>query len=545
MARTDRLPEETKQLLQTAAVIGREVPFRLLRAVCGELDLVSQLRELSRLEFVYERIEPEGTVYVFRHALTQEAVYGSLLQRHRSSRHGAVGRALEELYGGRIDEVAELLAFHFGRSNEAEKAVDYATLTAEKAQRRWANSEALTYFSDALYRLDTLPDTKPNRLRRIDAVIKQAEVRFALGRHTEQIRALEEIRGIVGQTDDPLRRAAWHYWIGFLQILTGGRPDVSADHCNAAVVLAAAAGSDEIRARAESCLAHIYTVAGQLRDAIEVGERALSSFEARGNLWWAGRTLWSLSVAANCLGEWEASLDYCRRALDHGIALDDLRLKAVGWLRTGVAHILRGDLERGLQCCNEALALALSPFDAAWARAARGYGEIKAGRADAGIVELSEALAWFQSSHLRFTHLNYALWLAEGYLRRDDRASARPLIEDVLNTSRETGYLHFEGRACWLMADCLAAERSAAAEGYAETAMRILDRVGARNDLAKAMVTLAAVRQKAGDAKTARQLLDQAYVIFQTLGTRDEAVRVDTGLAALDRGSQIRLLGGG
>ena len=76
MAKTDRLPEETKQLLQTAAVIGREVPFRLLRAICGERhSLLSHLRELNRLDFVYERIEPEGAVYVFRHALTQETVY--------------------------------------------------------------------------------------------------------------------------------------------------------------------------------------------------------------------------------------------------------------------------------------------------------------------------------------------------------------------------------------------------------------------------------------------------------------------------------------
>jgi predicted ATPase len=80
------------------------------------------MRELTRLEFVYERAETEGVVYVFRHALTQEAVYGSLLERHRRGCHGAVGRALEELYVGRIDEVAELLALHFGRSDEAEKA---------------------------------------------------------------------------------------------------------------------------------------------------------------------------------------------------------------------------------------------------------------------------------------------------------------------------------------------------------------------------------------------------------------------------------------
>jgi predicted ATPase len=182
MARTDRLPEETKQLLQTAAVIGREVPFRLLRAICGERhSLLSHLRQLSRLDFVYERIEPEGAVYVFRHALTQETVYGSLLGRHRRSCHGAVGHALEKLFASRTDEVAEMLAHHFGRSDEPEKAVDCAILAAEKSQRHRANSEALTYFDDALHRLDSMPDTEPNRPRRIDAVLKQAESNTPLG----------------------------------------------------------------------------------------------------------------------------------------------------------------------------------------------------------------------------------------------------------------------------------------------------------------------------------------------------------------------------
>jgi class 3 adenylate cyclase/tetratricopeptide (TPR) repeat protein len=544
MARTDRLPEETKQLLQTAAVIGREVSLRLLRAVCGEHDPLSRLRELSRLEFVYERIEPEGAVYVFRHALTQEAVYGSLLERHRRSCHSAVGHALEELNEGRTDEVAELLALHFGRSDEDEMAVDYAILAAEKSQRRWANSEALTYFNDALRRLDAMPDTKPNRLRRADAVLKQAEVKYALGRYTEHIQALEGIRGIVDEVGDPPRRAAWHYWTGFLHSTSGGRPDAAVEHCREAAKIASASGLEEINAFAQSCLAQVYVVAGRLRDAIEAGERALASFESRGNRWWAGRTLWHLSTAANFLGEWDASLNYCRRGLEHGIALQDLRLRTVGWLRTGTAHILRGDLERGLQCCDEALALAPIPRDAAWARAVRGYGQIKAGQVDAGIAELRDACDWFESSHLRFTNLNHAFWLAEGYLRRGDRAAARPLIEDVLNTSRETGYLVFEGRACWLMGECLAHEAPAPAEDYAETAMRILERASARNDLAKAMVTRAALRQGGGDVATARRLLEEASAIFRAVGTLNEPARVEAALAALDRGSQIRLLAG-
>jgi len=545
MARIDRLPNETKQTLQTAAVIGREVPFRLLRAVCGEGDLVSQLRELSRLEFVYERIEPEGTVYVFRHALTRETVYGSLLERHRRNYHGTVGHALEELYRSRTDEVAELLAFHFGRSNEAEKAIDCSILAATKAQRGWANSEALSYFNDALRRLDIMPDTKANQLRRIDAVLKQAEVKYALGQYAEQIKALEQIRGIVDELDDPYRQATWNYWTGFLQSVSGGRPDVAIQYCREAAKIASYSGLEEIEAFAESCLAQVYAISGRLREAVEAGERAVASFEARGNPWWAALTLWHLTGAANYLGDWEASLGYNRRGLEHGMTLDDVRLKAVSWSRMGLAYIHQGDIERGLDCCNEALALAPIPRDAAWARVVIGYGKIKGGRVDEGIEELSEALAWFEGSRMRFTQIIGMAWLAEGHLRRGDRVSARALVDQLLATCRVTGYVHYEGRACWLMSECLAAETPAAAEDYVESAMRIFERVGARNDLARAMVTRAALRQGVGDVATARQLLDHAYSIFQALGTLDETAHTEAARASLDHGSSIRLLAEG
>jgi class 3 adenylate cyclase/tetratricopeptide (TPR) repeat protein len=543
MARIDRLPDETKRLLQTAAVIGREFPLRLLNAVWkGRGSVEDQLRELIRLEFVYERAETEGTVYVFRHALTQETAYGSLLGRHRRVYHGAIGHALEELYAGRGDEVAELLALHFARSNEAEKSVDYAILAGEKSQRRWANSEALTYFSDALHRLDLLPDTEANRLRRIDAVIKQGDGKFALGQHAEHIQALDQIAGLIDQTDDPPRRATWHYWRGWAHIMTGGQPDTAIDDCNKATELATAAGLDEIKAYAEACLAQVYLVAGRFREVINSGERALAAFEALGNLWWASRTLTHLNPAATALGEWDRSLNYCRRVLDHAATLNDIRLRVIGLWRMGAAYIYQGNLERGLQCCNEALALDLLPFDAAMARGIRGYGEIKAGRLDAGIADLTEAVAWLGNSRLRYTHAHYSLRLAEGYLRRGDHALARPLIEGVLKTGRKTRYVHFEGLACWLMGECLAPEARASAEPYVETAMEILGRIGARNDLARAMVTRAALRQSAGDLAAAWRLLDQARTIFHALGTLDEPARVQAARAALDRGSPIGLL---
>jgi class 3 adenylate cyclase/tetratricopeptide (TPR) repeat protein len=544
-ARIDRLPEATKQLLQVASVIGREFSLRLLRAVWGERGpLEAALRELSRLEFLDEWPDDEGTTYVFRHALTQEAAYRSLLANHRRFHHRAVGEALEELYPGRAEEVAELLAWHFGRSDEAEKAVDYAIIAAVKAGRGWANSEALTYFDDALRRLDTIPDTGANRLRRIDAVLRQAEVKYALGRYRDQLEALQEICGLVAEVGDAARRAAWQYWTGFLHSTSGGRPEVAIQHCREAANIASAAGLDEVSAFAQSCLAQVYMVAGRQPEAIEAGERALASFEASGNPWWAALTLWHLSSAANYLGQWEASLTYCRRSLRHGFAADDARLKVVSWTRLGLAYIQQGDLEEGLRCCNEALSLGPIPRDAAWARVVRGYGKIKARHLDDGVEELGKSLAWFESSHMRWTHVIGSVWLAEGYLRCGDYARARPLIEDVLMTSRSTGYLHYEGRGCWLMSECLAAEDPATAEDYAETAIRIFENLGAQNDLARTLITRAALFRAAGDGRAARRLLDRAYTTFVALGTWDEILRVKSLLAEFDSGTANLLLVG-
>jgi tetratricopeptide (TPR) repeat protein len=534
MGRIDRLPEHTKRALQMAAVIGREFPLRLLSALWdapGPLE--DQLHELCRFEFLYERVETDGTVFVFRHALTQETAYGSLLERNRRVYHGAVGYALEQLYEGRSDEVAELLALHFGRSGEAEKSVDYAILAAEKSQRRWANSEALAYFEGALHRLDAMPDTKPNRLRRIGAVLKQGELKLALGRHAEHLGALEQIRGLVEEADDPLRRATWHYWAGFLQILTGGKAAVAIGHCQRAEEIASAAGFRELDGFIASCLAQSYIVAGELRAGVEAGERALSIFETAGNLWWASRALWHLSSASNCLGDWEASLAYCRRAVEYGTFLNDLRLKIAGLWRTGCAAVQQGDADRGLRYCEEALALAPIPFDAAAAKMVRGYGLVKAGCLEAGIAELREVVAWFESSRLSHLRLLATLWLAEGHLARGDRASARPLAEDVLSVTQSRGYLHFEGIAHRLISECLAGEAPLDADAHVDAALRILDRTGARNDFAKALVTKAKLRHAEGNDGISRQLLDQAYAIFQNLGTRDELARVKTVLEEL------------
>jgi len=323
--------------------------------------------------------------------------------------------------------------------------------------------------------------------------------------------------------------------MGFLHSFTGSRPEVTIAYCREAAAVAEAGGFDELRAFAECCLLGGYNVAGDLREALAVGERALTFFEERGNIWWACRTLWQLSTTAISMGEWERSLAYCRRALEHGRVVDDLRLKVVGLWRTGSTHILQGNPQTGLRLCEEALALSPTPYDAAMVKAVRGYGLVKAGETEHGTAELEEAVEWLERSHLPYTRAVFALRLGDAYLRQGERVKARAIFEEVLVTSREGGYRYHEGRAGRLLGEVVASEDPAAAAHLLEAAARLLEKVGARHELAQALVAQANLRQAAGDAAGARQLLERALALFEALGTLDEPSRVRAALAALEQ----------
>ena len=534
-ARVDRLDESPKQTLQVASVVGRRFGVSLVshvRASPHEI-VAGDLTSLHTIDFVFPSATDPELMYSFKHALTQDVVYGSLLERRRRVFHADCGRGLEALYAGRLDDFVEILAYHFERSGDDEKAVDYAILAAGKAQRRWANTEALALLEAALKRLGTMPDSQANRWRQIDAVVKQAEIKLALGRHAEHVQALEAIRPLVDESADPPRAASWYFWTGFCHSLTGAPPGTTINYCRRAIDIADGAGLADVRAAAECCLTHVYVIAGELQTSLSVGTRALGFFDAQGDVWWACRALWGLSIGTMYAGAWSESLDYCKRAIEYGMAVNDRRLKVVGWWRAGWTHIHRGDAESGVRCCEEALALAPSPFDATNAKATQGYGLIKSGAIERGIAQLEECVAWLDQSRLPLSHASFAVCLGEGYLRQGRRAEAREIFSRVLATSREAGYRHFEGISQRLLGESLIPEDPAGAAGNLEAALRILGQVGARNEIAKTMAAQAELQQVAGDIDAARQTFERALELFESLGTLDGPVRVRAALANL------------
>jgi tetratricopeptide (TPR) repeat protein len=155
MSRVDRLERESKQVLESASVIGRLFRRRLLgRLTQQEQALERALEELEDRQLIYqERAVPEEE-FSFKHVLTQETVYGSILRRRRTVFHQQVAEAMEALYAEGLDEYYEQLAYHYERSDADEKTVEYLLKAGDKARRAYLNEEAMHYFQRALLRLE-------------------------------------------------------------------------------------------------------------------------------------------------------------------------------------------------------------------------------------------------------------------------------------------------------------------------------------------------------------------------------------------------------
>ena len=169
-ARIDRLPPEEKRLLQTAAVIGTEVPLPLLQAIAElpEERCIVASRTSRRPSSSTRRASFPSCEYTFKHALTHEVAYGSLLQERRRVLHARIVEALEALAGDRLAEQVERLAHHALRGEVWDKALVYCRQAGEKAMARSAHREAVGYFEQALSALPHLPETRDTREQAID-----------------------------------------------------------------------------------------------------------------------------------------------------------------------------------------------------------------------------------------------------------------------------------------------------------------------------------------------------------------------------------------
>jgi predicted ATPase len=181
-ARMDRLEDNLKRTMQVASVVGRDFAFRILDAITEmRQELKSYLLNLQGLEFIYEkRLFPE-LEYVFKHALTQEVAYNSLLQKRRTEIHQKIGQAIEELWPDRLEEFYETLAYHYSKSENFEKACQYLKLSGSKATKNYSNWEAFRFFKDAIDVLTRMSETEETKKEQVEVRLLMAGPMFHLG----------------------------------------------------------------------------------------------------------------------------------------------------------------------------------------------------------------------------------------------------------------------------------------------------------------------------------------------------------------------------
>jgi class 3 adenylate cyclase/tetratricopeptide (TPR) repeat protein len=279
-ARIDRLPPEEKRLLQTAAVIGTEVPLPVLQAIAElpEAALHRGLAHLQAAEFLYEtRLFPEHE-YTFKHALTHEVAYSGLLQERRRVLHARIVEALERLTPDRLAEQVERLAQHALRGEVWGKAVAYCRQAGEKALAQSAHREAVGSFEQALSALPRLPETRDTQEQAIDLRLALRSALRPLGDLGRILTLLREAEALAEALDDARRLGQIS---GFLSnhFYTMGAYDQVIAAGQRALALATVSGDVVLPGLVNLYLGGAYEAQGDYRQAIDCFKQTVASFE--------------------------------------------------------------------------------------------------------------------------------------------------------------------------------------------------------------------------------------------------------------------------
>ncbi len=526
-ARLDDLSPSAKRIAQRAAVIGRYFSTRVLAELTPEEPLEVALAELEREGFVAPRAVSPEVVYGFRHALFQEAAYQVQLMAQRRVVHGRVGGAVEALYEGRLEEFVDVLAFHYGRSDNDDKAVDWQVRAGDRARRLFANDEAISLFTAALQRLrDGAPVDAPSILERI------GDVQTLVGKYKE---AIESFRTAQRRTARPAPEvtARFHRKVGHALRVKGEYREASAacaeglaalggeGHPEAAriglevgqlhwrggdyaaaqaafstsVDIAQRLGAEEVLAEGLRELGNIPLHAGDPRDAVQFFQRSRAIYERLEDLAAVAIIRLNLGVAYARMGKWDESLAEFHSSLILHERMGNLWLVGMIQNNVGEVHRLRGDLREAIPAFERALAIWGEIGHApgvALALTGLGGARVEAGEVEEGRANLLDAEGRFNAlgRTMYFSDLNR--FLASAELARGDLDAATKAAQRSLEFARAGSARHQEAMTQRVLAEiALARDDEPAARELLEMSRRTLTEFGEAGELARTEAILA------------------------------------------------------
>jgi tetratricopeptide (TPR) repeat protein len=517
MARIDRLPETAKRLLQTAAVLGREFTLPLLRRLWEEPGaLEPQLQELKRLEFLFERSGAEEPVYSFKHALTQEVAYESLITTQRRVLHTAAGQALEALYADRLEEIYDQLAHHYAKTEDATKAVAYLTHFAEKAARSYAHAEAVTALREALGHVEGLSLEERDR-HTLALVLRLVHSLYFLGRFPEMRERLLQQQERLERLQEPRLAGPYAFWLSHaLSYL--GEYEQSVHWAQRSIEIAQQYGDETTMGQAYYVLARNGFWLCQFPQGIAHGYQAISLLDRTGEQWWLGLAHWAVGVNYTFMGDLMSAWEPIAQTQAIGDTLGDPRLQCYAAWSKGYTSTFMGDWETGIAACQQSLAHSPDAVNTAVAMGFLGEAYLAKGDPPAALPWLEQAVQ--QMSQFRFRSLQswYMSSLAEAQRLHGHLASARELAVQALALSQEIKFWLGVGLAQHALAHvALAEDAFAEAKRYLDAAQQTYAAIQGRYWVGRTHLDLATLAHAQGDISAATPHLHEAHGLFTAL----------------------------
>ena len=541
--RIDRLPVEEKRLLQAAAVIGKDVPFLLLQAVAedGAGDLPRGLAHLQAAEFVYEaHLFPELS-YTFKHALTHEVAYASLLQERRVALHLRILETLEWWHADRPSEEVERLAHHALGAEAWAKAARYLPQAARRTMVRASYGAADGLLREALRALERLPETPDTLAQAIDVRLELRGALIPLGRYHEVLDVMRQAEGLATRLGDRARLGR------VLADICARLRNVAGEHRRAievgqrALAIAAELGDRDLELEAQYRTGQAYFAIGDYRQALDFlsrsaegageGRRHPSALFASWTHTWLALTLSSLGRFVDARAHAQEALRIAEGA-DHPFTLAEAL--------TGVGSVFldQGDLDRAIEALERARSVIRAWHLRPWAVFARlGYACTLSG-------QLVEARALFDElvpyattmSSMGVGQAMQLAWLGEADLFEGRLEDALQRAQEALALSRRHEERSHEAWSLRLLGEIASQRHPPAVEtanGYYREALALAGDLGMRPLVAHCHAHLGTLLRKAGEREQAREHLTAATTMYRDMDMRFWLNHAETEMAEL------------
>ena len=536
-ARIDRLEEPVKRTVQAAAAIGREFGLRLLTRIAeAAVEVQHHLEMLTRAELIHEtRFFPE-LEYIFKHAVTQDVAYQSLLAKRRKDLHGAIGRAVEDLYADRLDEHAPILAYHYARSEHQEKAIEYALRAGDQAARLYANAEATTYYEQALAMARALPPSPEAQRCEVDAALKLAAVGMTRQHIERDQRNVERARALAEQLQDEGRLAEALYWLGRLQYVLGD-PAKAIEYAGRSLEIADRLCDESLAAPPVNLMARGYWRSDPPK-ARRMIERSVEQMSRLGHKGEEATALGFAAMLFAAAGEFDRALVYA----DHGLALaqeiQNPLAEAAAYMYRGTLHDQRGENARAIAdyaCATRVAEGAGDLFRVYIVKFWESRAHTRAGDASRGRTLAEEGFALAEQIGTRFVLAHGKVSLAESLLALGELDEASRVSREAILLSEESGDGFGAALAHRALAESLVRLRPSDPQWQREIleAIRMLQDAEARPELARSHLSHARLLKAAAQPQQAGAHLAQAIDMFRRMGMAWDLGRAEQMLREL------------